>query len=187
MTTAYDAPHDELDEPYWSKTRIGLAVMMVVMVLFWGWIYIFAPRDNPDRLATRSFATEAEAICAPAQEAINALPSASRATSPADRAEQVDAGTQITIGMIDALQNAAGQVTDEDDSRILEAWFADWDAYILDRQAYIVTLDAADGDTPARDLAFTLTERAAGGIYTRRIDGLGNVNDMSSCHVPGDV
>lgn len=187
MTTAYDAPHDELDEPYWSKTRIGLAVMVVLMVLFWGWIYIFAPRDNPDRLATRSFAREAETICAPAQEAINALPLATRATDPADRAQQVAAGTAITVDMVDALKNAAGRVTDDDDGRILDAWFDDWDAYILDRQTYIVTLEAADDDTPTRDLAFTLTERAAGGIYTRRIDGLGNVNDMSSCHVPGDV
>ena len=28
------------------------------------------------------------------------------------------------------------------------------------------------------DLRFILTERAEGGIYTRRIDGLANVNDM---------
>ena len=56
MTTAYDAPHDELEGRYWGPSRIALGVVDVAIVVFWGWIYLFAPRDNPDRLATRSFA-----------------------------------------------------------------------------------------------------------------------------------
>jgi hypothetical protein len=166
---------------------VALTVVVVLIAVMWIWIYFWAPRDNPDRLTSRGFATDAEAICAPAQEAVDALPIGTTATTPEERARQVEAGTTITIGMVAELEAAAEQVTDPSDRRILDAWFEDWHNYIEDRQAHVVKLDAADADTSDRDLAFTLRELASGGTYTRRIDGLANVNDMTSCHVPGDV
>ena len=69
----------------------------------------------------------------------------------------------------------------------MEAWLADWDFYVEDRWIHVDRLDAADENTPDRELRFTLRERAEGGIYTRRIEALANVNDMESCRVPGDV
>jgi hypothetical protein len=187
MTTAYDAPHDELEGRYWGPSRIALGVVVVALVVFWGWIYLFAPRDNPDRLATRSFAADAETICAPLQAEINALPLGNNAETPQERARQVEDGTVFTIEMVAALVEASHEITDADDDRIVDEWLDDWAAYVQDREAYVTKLDAAGPETSARDLAFTLTERASGGIYTRRIDGLANVNNMASCHVPGDV
>jgi len=48
-------------------------------------------------------------------------------------------------------------------------------------------LENATPETDDRDLAFIIQERIEGGFYTRRIDGLANVNDMPSCVVPGDI
>jgi hypothetical protein len=188
VTTIYDAPHDELDDgPYWTFKRVVLGALVILSVGFWAWIFLFAPRDNPDRLTTRSFAVSAEAICSPAQVAINALPPGNTATTAQERARQIEVGTAITSDMVDALKAAAAGITDVDDNRIIDLWFEDWDAYIDDRQAYVAKLDAATEDTPNRELVFTLQARASGGVYTRRIDGFGNANDMVSCNVPGDI
>lgn len=187
MTTAYDAPHDELDEPYWSATRIGLGVIVLLMVAMWVWIYIWAPRDNPDRLDTRAFAESAQALCVPFEAEFDALPRTTTETTVAQRADSVIVGTQLTAAMIEALKSAAAGVTHENDGRLLELWFADWDAYILDRELYAERLLGAPPDTARSDLAFTLTERSSGGIYTRTIDGFAEVNEMPSCGVPGDI
>lgn len=187
MTTAYDAPHDELDGPYWSATRIALAVVVILIVAMWVWIYIWAPRDNPDRLETRSFTEAAQAACAPFETDINALPRTTTDTTIAQRAQHVAEGTRLTAEMVDALRNEAEVVTHENDRRLLELWFADWDAYVRDRETYVERLRAAPADADRSDLAFTLTERASGGIYTRTIDGFAEVNEMTSCGVPGDI
>jgi hypothetical protein len=187
VTTAYDAPHDEMDERRFTPTKIGLGAIVVVSVVFWAWIFLFSSRDNPDRLVTRSFPAAAEAICAPAQVAYASLPLGNNATTPQERARQIELGSAITVDLVDALKVAAESVTDEGDLRLLTLWFEDWDAYIEDRAIYVAKLDAATVDTPNRELIFTLRERAAGGTYTRRIDGFGNVNDMASCRTPGDI
>ncbi|MEL0139306.1 MAG: hypothetical protein VW800_02950, partial [Acidimicrobiaceae bacterium] len=59
--------------------------------------------------------------------------------------------------------------------------------YLVDRWAHVERLERATLDTDDRDLAFIIQERIEGGFYTRRIDGLANVNDMPSCVVPGDI
>ena len=90
--------------------------------------------------------------------------------------------------MVAALREAyRTHVTDQGDSMILNAWFADWDAYLEDRWRHVAKLDALGENATGSDLRFILRERAEGGIYTRRIDGLANVNDMSSCHTPLDL
>jgi len=187
MTTAYDTPHDELEEPYWGATRIALGVVVALIVGMWVWIYVFAPRDNPDRLETRSFATAAEQICAPFSVQIFEIPRTTTDTSIAQRAEHVDRGTTLARDMIDDIKTAATVVTAARDLRLLELWFADWDAYIDDRNAYHDRLVHAPADANRRDLAFTLTERSSGGNYTKTIEGFAEVNDMSSCGVPGDI
>lgn len=187
MTTAFDAPHDELDPPSGRGTKIALGVTVLAMIAMWGWIFLFASRDNPDRLATRAFAETAESICAPVQEQIDTLPRATAATSPAERAEQVAAGSELTGSMVDALRDEAATVTDPDDRRLLDAWFDDWDTYLGDRQRFVDRLRAATPQTDRDDLRFTLSEKARGGVYTRTIDGFANVNDMTSCRVPLDV
>ena len=189
MTTAYDAPHDEIEGPYWSGTRIALVVVIGLMVAMWIWIYLWAPRDNPDRLANRAFPDAAEPICAAFQAEIDEFPFFDTNTTIDSKAAQVTQGTELTATLVASLERQADSLVfdDPDDERLLGLWFADWHAYIDDREAYVAKLDAAGADTPLDELIFTLTERSSGGFYTRTIEGFANVNDMASCHVPGDV
>lgn len=189
MTTSFDAPHDEIDERYWSGSRIALLIVVVLMVAMWGWIYLFASRENPDRMTNRDFPAAAEPICAAFQAEIDELPFFDTRTTVAEKAAQVEVGTGLTIELVAALEAERDRhrFDDEDDLTLLGLWFDDWHAYIADRQAYVARLEAATDQSPSDDLAFTLTERASGGFYTRTIEGFANVNDMDSCHVPGDV
>ncbi|MEZ5169048.1 MAG: hypothetical protein R2695_22110 [Acidimicrobiales bacterium] len=185
--TALHRPDDEVEGRYWTGTRIGLGIVVALMTVMWGWIYLFAPRTNVDRLANRSFASEADAVCAPHQAEIDDLPDGNEGMTPQERAVQVSQGTELTRRMVAGLHDAASTVTDVDDRRLIDAWLADWDAYVDDRTDHIVRLEQAAPDASARDLVFILQDRAPGGAYTTRIDGFANVNDMGSCHVPGDI
>ena len=189
MTTAYDAPRDEIDDDrYWGPARIGLSVVVVLMVIMWGWIYLFSARTNPDRLQSRAFADAAEAVCSPIQAEIDALPTGRDVDTVAERADQIEQATELTETMVAGLRTvAAAHVTDPHDLEILDAWFDDWDFYIGDRWLHVEKLHTEGEDIADKDLRFILRSRGEGGIYTRRIDGLGNVNDMASCHVPGDI
>lgn len=189
MTTGYDAPHDELDENRgWSATKILLALVVVAMVAMWFWIYLFASRDNIDRLESREFAEAAEAICAPVQAEIDALPTGRDAETPEERSDQVEQATRLTETMVASLRAAAEvHLASAEDRALVEAWLTDWDFYIEDRWSHVDRLDRATVDTPDEDFRFTLRERAGGGLYTTRMEGFANVNDMASCHVPGDI
>jgi hypothetical protein len=187
MTTGYDAPHDELEGRYWSATRIALGVVVLLITAMWVWIYLWAPRDNPDRLETRAFAEAAQAWCGPFEADLDALPLTTTDTTIAERADNVAEGTRLTAAMVEGLKAEAASVTQANDRQLLDLWFEDWDAYVADREAYVERLRTAAPDADRKDLAFTLTERAAGGIYTRTIDGFAEVNAMAACSVPRDI
>lgn len=165
-----------------------LTVVVMAMIAMWLWIYFFAPRDNPDRLQSRSFATTAEAICAPIQAEINALPTGRDVDTVAQRRAQIIAGTKLTETMLMYLKEASTQhVEEQSDWLRVNAWFEDWDAYLDDRWRHIDKLELLGEEATGSDLQFILRERAEGGVYTRRIDGFANVNDMESCHTPLDL
>ena len=187
MTTAHDAPHDELDGPYWSVTRVALAAVVLLILAMWVWIYLWAPRDNPDRLETRAYTQAAQEWCQPFEADLDALPITTTDTTIAERADNVAEGTRLTLAMVEGLRADASSVIAENDRRLLDLWFADWDAYVADREAYVERLRDAPPGADRSDLAFTLTERASGGIYTRTIDGFAEVNEMNACGVPGDI
>ena len=168
--------------------RIAVAAIIVSLLVMWLWIYLYAPRDNPDRFSSSAYAEAAEPICAAAQARIVALPPGRFADTPQERAVGVREGTEITKQLVSDLKDLRALITDPDDLRILDAWFEDWEeGYLVDRWAHVERLENATLDTDNRDLAFIIQERIAGGFYTRRIDGLANVNDMPSCVVPGDI
>jgi len=171
-----------------TSARVFLTLVVLSIIGMWVWIYLFAPRDNPDRLQSRSFAAAAENACVPLQAQINALPTGRDVDTVGERTAQIAAGTELTETMVAALRRAfRTHVSDQGDSLILNAWFADWDAYLEDRWRHVAKLEALGEGATGADLRFILRERAEGGIYTRRIDGLANVNDMSSCHTPLDL
>ncbi|MEO0494885.1 MAG: hypothetical protein AAF081_15870 [Actinomycetota bacterium] len=180
--------HPDLQTTGVTWGRVAVVVIVVSLLAMWFWIYLFAPRDNPDRFASPAYAEAAEPICAVAQDEINALPAGRFAETPQERAVGVREGTEITARLVADLKDLRSLVTDPDDLRILDAWFADWEeGYLVDRWAHVERLENATPETDDRDLAFIIQERVEGGFYTRRIDGLANVNDMPSCVVPGDI
>jgi len=168
--------------------RFTAAAIIVGLAAMWTYIWVFVPRTNPDRFSSPDYAEAAEPICAAAQAEINSLPSGPSASSPQERAVAVRAGTEITQAMVADLRSLLPLVADPDDLAKLELWFADWEeGYLVDRWAHVDRLENATAETPDRELAFLIQDRTEGGFYTRRIDGLANVNDMPSCVVPGDI
>jgi hypothetical protein len=176
-----------MNSRYWTPGRLALGLLVIIMVGFWGWIYLGAPRENPDRFADTAFSEAAVQVCTPIQAEIDQLPPGHEAESAQSHGLVVRAGTDLTITMVAELRALLPLVTDADDLGRLNRWFEDWDAYIADREAHVTRLAEATADTPDRELAFLVSERVAGGFYTARMDGLANVNDMESCHVPKDI
>ena len=176
-----------MNNRYWTPGRLALGRLVIIMVGVWGGIYLGAPRENPDRFADTAFPEAAERVCTPIQAEIDQLPPGHRAESAQSHGLVVRTGTDLTIAMVSELRALLPLVTDADDLGRLDRWFEDWDAYIADREAHVARLTEATADTPDRELAFLVSERVAGGFYTARMDGLANVNDMGSCHVPKDI
>jgi hypothetical protein len=162
--------------------------MVVLLGGFWIWAFSpWAPDDNPDRLADREFAQSAEARCAATLDRIDAIPSAREADTPADRADQVEAGTLEVEALVADLGELATQVENPAERELIADWLVDWDHYIADRWNHVDTLRDADATTPDRDLAFVLNPGPDGAVYTERLDGFARVNTMDSCVIPGDV
>ena len=113
--------------------RIAVVTIIVSLLVMWLWIYLYAPRDNPDRFSSSAYAEAAEPICAAAQARIDALPPGRFADTPQDRAVGVREGTEITEQLVADLKDLRTLVTDPDDLRILDAWFEDWEeGYLVD-------------------------------------------------------
>lgn len=164
--------------------RILVVATLAVMLLMWAWIWLFAPRDNPDRFRDSAYAAAAEPVCAAAQLEIRALPSGQQTPDVAERAAVVRTGTEIVERMVAELEALAPLVADPDDRATLEAWFDDWhELYLADRWDHVERLESAGPDTPDESLAFLVQDLR----YGRRIDGLANVNEMESCVLPGDI
>ena len=163
--------------------------------VFWAWAFSpWARTENPARLDDRSFAQWADQRCARAQTAIAALPTARQAASRAERADQVDRGTDEVERLVDDLRRRAetslAESTSGDgppDGALVRDWLADWDVYIADRRGHSAKLRTADDDTPDRELRFLLVDMTEGSTYTERMDGFSRLNNMDNCQVPGDV
>ena len=155
--------------------------------VFWAWAFSpWARTENPARLDNREFAQWADQRCAEAQTVIAALPTARQADSRAERADQVDRGTD-EVEMLDASLSESTDGKGPPDAALLRDWLADWDVYVSDRRGHSTRLRTADDDTPDRELRFLLVDMTEGSTYTERMDGFARLNTMDNCQVPGDV
>ncbi len=163
--------------------------------VFWAWAFSpWARSENPARLDDRDFAAWADQRCAEAQEVINALPSARQAGSRAQRADDIDRGSDAVASLVTDLRSRANaSLTDTTlsegpaDTELIRGWLADWDVYLADRRSHTVKLRTASDDTPDRELRFLLLDMTEGSTYTERMDGFARLNNMDNCQVPGDV
>ena len=180
----------------WRRLVRWLAGLFIVAsFVFWAWAFSpWARSENPARLDDRDYVQWADQRCAEAQAAIAELPTARQAASRAERADQVDRGTDEVESLVDALRLRAeaslSDSTDSDgppDTELVGAWLADWDVYVTDRRSHSDRLRTADEDTPDRELRFLLVDMTEGSTYTERMDGFSRLNNMDNCQVPGDV
>jgi len=163
------------------------AAAVVAWLTFWVWAFAIASPSNPNKLNTVSYGQTSEVTCAAANAEIDAMPSPRTAKTPMDRSRQLTESTRVVEQMLAELHATAESLTDVSDFELVTKWLEDYDAYLADRWRYVDKLAAADGSESAKDLAFTLSQRVSGGVYTSRIDTFARANIMPSCQVPGDV
>ncbi len=177
---------DDRPRPQWyrrfSLARVAVVAFILCSALFWIWaLSPLAPSGNADRLDDRAFPEAADEICERYQAEIDALPRAFEVESPAERAVDVAAGTELTRQMIAELESIPRPTGD--DARIVELWFTDWQQYVEDRMSYEQRL--VDND-PDDDLRFLLT-LVDDVPVDDRIGNFARVNDMDACEIPGDA
>ncbi|MCE2513266.1 MAG: hypothetical protein J4F50_12135 [Acidimicrobiia bacterium] len=170
-------------------------LLVVGSFVFWAWAFSpWARTENPARLDDRDFAQWADQRCAQAQTAIAALPTARQAGSRAERADQVDRGTDEVEALVTDLRlraeaslSGSTESNGPPDADLVGDWLTDWGVYIADRRSHSNRLRTADDDTPDRELRFLLVDMTEGSTYTERMDGFSRLNNMDNCQVPGDV
>jgi hypothetical protein len=173
-----------------SRRRVGVRIVLVIVVLgiaaMWVYVLFIGKAQSPNKLADETWAQRAEAVCAATAAQVAALPPARafRDVTPKSEAlrQRAVVGQQATdllrtqLDQLRALPAPAGRY----DERLLEAWFADWESYLGDRQAHIADWRAGEDQPFAEGVA------AGGGPITDRMDSLAQVNGMPSCEVPLD-
>tara|TARA_B110000263_G_scaffold28721_1_gene21848 strand:+ start:585 stop:1115 length:531 start_codon:yes stop_codon:yes gene_type:complete len=160
------------------RTLLGL--LGVAMVVLWVYAFFIAPSGNPDRLQDRSWPEMAQQRCLEARAVIDMLPRAAAATSPADRADDLDLATDVLADMVADLALLPGGI--DDDTRLIGMWLEDWAIYASDRRTH------ADRLRLEGDVRPLLTALPSGtGSVMKRMNGFARVNDMEACLDPGDV
>ena len=153
----------------------------------WVWIYLWAPRTTPTASTPARSPTTPRRCARPIEAEIE------RPTAHDHRHHDHRVGA-ITWRRRSPSPRGDGRGPERSRESHLtkrpqapRSWFADRTPTSATRQAYAERLRAAPADAERSDLAFTLTERSSGGIYTRTIDGFAEVNDMTSCVAPHDI
>jgi len=185
--TAVDSTDAEMTRRRFTFGRIMAGIAVTAWLSFWIWAFAIASPSNPNELDTLSYGVNSEAACSVSRATINAMPSPRDAKTPQQRSDQLVKSTKVVEDLVAALRTEADSLVDPEDSELVGRWLEDYDAYIADRWRYVEKLANADGTESARDLAFTLSPRVSGGVYTTRIDTFARSNKMPSCQVPGDV
>lgn len=185
--TEPDADEPEVAAPRrWTAARAGLTVVVLAMVMMWGYVLFlaFGPGRQPpiDRLDDPAFAEAGEARCAEALEEVDALPVASASDTAAERAAVLAQADAVFAGMLDDLDGMVGLAPAGDQRRRATEWLADWRTYLGDREAYA---DALRTDPEARLL---VSEKPGEGRQiTGWIDEFAKANRMPSCITPTDA
>ena len=170
--------HSESTRGRWTRGRIAAAVWIAIMVGFWFYAFVLAPRGSPDILDDPAFASAAEARCAQARSVIDALPSARTSQSAAERADVLDRSNAELREMVAAISLLPTGT--EHDSDLIGLWLTDWRRYVADRDDFARQLRTDESAT------FGVTARG-GSHITKAIDAFAGRNKMPSCEVPGDV
>ena len=164
-----------------NLTRVAAISFIVLAVAFW--IFAFSPWARqifqaPDQLADENLVVALETRCAAALTEMGELPSIRSASSPQDRANNLELANAALDRMLIDIDNLGS--TAVGDERLIGLWLGDWQIYMADRVAHVDRL-RTEGD-----VRFLNTE--ADGIFiAERMSGFARVNNMRSCLPPGDL
>jgi hypothetical protein len=173
-----DNGHAATPHRRWTRGRIAAAVWIVIMVGFWFYAFVIAPKGSPDILDDPAFADAAKIRCTRAREMIDALPLANTAKTASERADTLDKANQELRDMVTTI--SALPTGNEHDTRLIELWLTDWRQYVADREDFARALRTDESAT------FGVTARN-GQQITKAIDAFAGRNKMPSCEVPDDV
>ncbi len=165
--------------PKITVPRVLLGLVVAASFALWAVALLrVGVKAPPDTLTDPAFAAAAEPVCAAAVVDLEALPHASTAKTPEERAATLELANTRLTQMVAELRTIAPMGAP--DSPTINAWLADWDTYLGDRAEYTTLL--AQGETAQ----FQVTPRDNQTI-TKPMDNLAVVNGMLSCQTPGDV
>lgn len=162
--------------PVW--TGLGVAVVLLV-VLMWIWIFSGAAKKaNPDFVADRTWAESAEERCAVTAERIEERSKSAGRQDTEARADAIDASTDDLEVMLGDLRDP---LPDSDaDQAVVELWLDDYAQLLEDRRDY------ADAVRVNPDARF-LTSEKFNDPLDRVVQTFAEINELFACVPPGDV
>jgi hypothetical protein len=178
----HPAPGDGANDGDRGFSIARAAGIVVVVAILAFWIYAFtplSPKAKADGLKDKAMVARIDDTCGAAKTQVAKVPFAFQSSTAADRANQVDAVTDILAGMV--VQIRTESIANANDARLLGLWLADWDDYLNDRRAYAEGL-RVDERTP-----FTVTQRFGAQITTGMDNFVTVMNKLGNCKTPSDV
>ena len=163
-----------------------LSAVVVGMVAMWGYVVFlaFGPGRQPpiDRLEDPAFAEAAGPLCADAVTAVEDLPVASETHSAAERAAVLAQANDIFAGMLADLEDLTPLAPAGDQRDRAEAWLADWEVLLEDREAYAEALSRDD------QAEMLVSEKPGTGRHvTGWVDEFALANKIDDCATPADA
>ena len=163
-----------------------LSVVVVGLVSMWVYVaYLaFGPGRQPpiDRLEDPAFAEAAGPRCREAVSEVADLPVASETHTPAERAEVLTQANRIFAGMLVDLEGMTDLAPAGDQRDRTEAWLADWEVLLADREAY------ADALTQDAEAEMLISEKPGTGRHvTGWVDEFALANRIDDCATPSDA
>lgn len=166
-------------------TVVAVLVALAALAAMWIYIFFFADTTNPNRLADRAWAKQAEATCERYADQIKVLPDATTFADVKPKAEAMRqravVGQQVTdllTSMVATLR--ATPPADAISADAVNRWLADYDTYLGDRHRQLGYWAA--GEDPS------FAETAVDGKpISLGMDDFADANDMASCDVPRDL
>jgi len=147
---------------------------IVLLLVFWVWALLFAPKEAINKVRDAAWAARAEAICVDYDVPLRAI-EVQRVASLSARADLVDESTDLLGRMLDDI--VAVMPADEKGQAIVPDWEAEYRILLQDRYRY------ADQLRAGRNVPFT--ETAVSGVpITERIEKFTLDNEMPTCAPP---
>jgi hypothetical protein len=147
---------------------------IVVLIVFWIWALLFAPKEAVNKIEDTAWASRAEAICVETKVELRAI-DARASGDLAVRADLVDESTDLLARMLDDI--VAVTPADEKGQAIVPDWEEEYRILLDDRYRYANQLRAGEN--------VPFTETAVGGVpVTERIEKFTLDNEMPACAPP---